>query len=63
MGKRRTNPCYLSEDEAARDMIRTSDVVRSIAKDKQLNRNLLDDRKSKSTWYVGRVCDSCGEKL
>ena len=44
-------------------MIRTSDVVRSIAKDKQLNRNLLDDRKSKSTWYVGRVCDSCGEKL
>jgi len=63
LGKRRTNPGYLSDDEAARDRARTAACVRSFVHSNKFTLELSGDKEFKRTWYAGRLCDSCGKTL
>ena len=60
---RRTNPGYLSDGEAAQERLRTSEVVEGITKEHHSKHDILSEKEVKSDWYVGKVCDSCGDKL
>jgi len=58
--KRRTNPGYLSSDEAARDRDRTADVVRGITRGVRFDRCISGSNGFKKTECIDRLCDSCG---